>query len=82
MVYACLQANPSLGRADGLGALAAPIAALFPDSEASGFLVLQRLLHGFMWQFYSQAGLAAARAPRKSKAELIGSVLQARGCSA
>lgn len=56
LVHALLQANPALGRVDGLGAVAAPMAALYADNEVAAFLALQRLLHGFLWQLYSEEG--------------------------
>eukprot|EP00927_Polykrikos_kofoidii_P029666 TRINITY_DN25623_c0_g2_i1.p1 TRINITY_DN25623_c0_g2~~TRINITY_DN25623_c0_g2_i1.p1 ORF type:complete len:1173 (+),score=200.15 TRINITY_DN25623_c0_g2_i1:169-3687(+) len=54
LVHALLKANPSLTRMDGLGALAAPVAAIYPDNEPAAFMFLQRLLHGFLWHFYAE----------------------------
>eukprot|EP00928_Gymnodinium_smaydae_P087620 TRINITY_DN71864_c0_g1_i1.p1 TRINITY_DN71864_c0_g1~~TRINITY_DN71864_c0_g1_i1.p1 ORF type:complete len:954 (+),score=213.58 TRINITY_DN71864_c0_g1_i1:214-2862(+) len=54
LVQGVLRANPSLTRMDGIGALAAPLAALYPDNEPAAYLALQRILHGFLWHFYSE----------------------------
>lgn len=61
IVHAVLKANPSLQRVDGLGSVAAPLSIIYAHNETAAFLVLQRILHQFLWQFYAVESSAHRR---------------------
>lgn len=71
-MHALLAANPSLEHAEGLGALCAVIAQNLP--EEAGFMVAQRLLHGFLWPFYGPQSIAFRRHGLRLFGALLGFV--------
>eukprot|EP00929_Paragymnodinium_shiwhaense_P008328 TRINITY_DN11227_c0_g1_i3.p1 TRINITY_DN11227_c0_g1~~TRINITY_DN11227_c0_g1_i3.p1 ORF type:complete len:896 (-),score=128.58 TRINITY_DN11227_c0_g1_i3:75-2762(-) len=54
VVYGILKANSLLTRMEGLGALAAPLCMLYADNETAAFMLMQRMLHGSLWHFFSE----------------------------